>query len=153
LKSATTGVSRTSGYAFPGDARGTTARVYYGRSREALTFGDKEDAVVPLASPGKAYPLVRDTPVVADFNGDGVDDLIVAHGQSDEVLVFLGGKDGLSKDRVRRIALEYRLHYEHGAHVADFNGDGKPDLAVFGYTNTGVGAGGPPAAYIWLQSP
>ena len=25
------------------------------------------------------------------------------------------------------------------------------DLAVFGYTNTGVGAGGPPAVYIWLQ--
>jgi|SRR6185437_6847355 len=35
--------------------------------------------------------------------------------------------------------------------TGDFNGDGKADLAVFGYTNTGVGAGGPPAAYIWLQ--
>jgi hypothetical protein len=89
--------------------------------------------------------------VVADWNGDGIDDLVVAHGQSDEVLVFLGGKDGLSKDRVQRIALEYRVHYEHGVHVADYNGDGKADLAVFGYTNTGVGAGGPPAVYVWLQ--
>ena len=26
-----------------------------------------------------------------------------------------------------------------------------PDLACFGYTQTGVGASGPPTAYIWLQ--
>ena len=31
------------------------------------------------------------------------------------------------------------------------NGDGLPDLAAFGYTLTGVGWNGPPAAYIWLQ--
>jgi hypothetical protein len=137
--------------------KSTSARIYYGRSRTALSFGDREDALLPLgallnsARKNQTFPLVRDTPVVADWNADGVDDLVVAHGQSDEVLIFLGGKDGLSKDRVRRIALEYRVHYEHGVHVADFNGDGKADLAVFGYTNTGVGAGGPPAVYIWLQ--
>lgn len=85
------------------------------------------------------HPHVRDNPVVADWNGDGIDDLIVAHGQSDEVLGFLGGKDGLSKKRVQRIALKYRVHYEHGVFVGDFNGDGKVDLAVFGYTNTGAG--------------
>jgi len=27
----------------------------------------------------------------------------------------------------------------------------KKDPAVFGYTNTGVGVGGPPAVYIWLH--
>jgi hypothetical protein len=37
--------------------------------------------------------------------------------------------------------------------VGDFNGDGRPDLAVFGYTLTGVGWNGPPAAYLWLQPP
>jgi metallo-beta-lactamase class B len=135
----------------------TSARIFYGRSRTTLAFGDREDSVLPLsalltsAKHNQAFPLVRDTPVVADWNGDGIDDLVVAHGQSDEVLVFLGGKNGLSKDRVQRISLEYRVHYEHGIYVGDFNGDGKPDLAVFGYTNTGVGAGGPPAVYIWLQ--
>jgi hypothetical protein len=49
------------------------------------------------------------------------------------------------------IALDYRVHYETGLFVGDFNGDGRPDLAVFGYTLTGVGWNGPPAAYIWLQ--
>jgi metallo-beta-lactamase class B len=135
----------------------TAARVFYGRDKKELSFGEKADAVLPLSAllnstkKNQNHPLVRDTPVVADWNGDGIDDLVVAHGQSDEVLVFLGDKSGLSKDRVRRISLEYRAHHEHGVYVGDFNGDGKPDLAVFGYTNTGVGAGGPPAVYIWLQ--
>jgi metallo-beta-lactamase class B len=135
----------------------TSARIFYGRSPTTLKFVEEEDTVLPLgalltsAKKNQTFPLVRDTPVVADWNGDGIDDLVVAHGQSDEVLVFLGDKNGLSKDRVQRISLEYRVHYEHGVYVGDFNGDGKPDLAVFGYTNTGVGAGGPPAVYIWLQ--
>jgi metallo-beta-lactamase class B len=140
-----------------GMEKATSARIFYGQSPTTLSFGDKEDMVLPLgalltsAKKNQTYPLVRDTPVVADWNGDGIDDLVVAHGQSDEVLVFLGDKNGLSKDRIQRISLEYRVHYEHGVYVGDFNGDGKPDLAVFGYTNTGVGAGGPPAVYIWLQ--
>ena len=37
--------------------------------------------------------------------------------------------------------------------VGDFDGDGRPDLAAFGYTLTGVGWNGPPAAYLWLQPP
>jgi metallo-beta-lactamase class B len=135
----------------------TAARVFYGRNKTALFFGDEADAVLPLGAllnstkKNQNHPLVRDTPVVADWSGDGIDDLVVAHGQSDEVLIFLGDKSGLSKDRVRRISLDYCTHYEHGVYVGDFNGDGKPDLAVFGYTNTGVGSGGPPAVYVWFR--
>lgn len=137
--------------------KSTSARVFHGRGGKVPTFADKEDVVLPLSpllmsvKKNQTFPLVRDTPVVADWNGDGLDDLVVAHGQCDEILVFLGGKEGLSTDRVQRIVFEYRLHYEHGVFVGDFDGDSKEDLAVFGYTNTGVGAGGPPAVYVWLQ--
>src|SRR5262249_44492990 len=68
----------------------TSARIFHGRSKTRLTFGDKEDTVLPLsalltsAKNNQTFPLVRDTPVVADWNGDGIDDLVVAHGQSDE---------------------------------------------------------------------
>jgi hypothetical protein len=37
------------------------------------------------------------------------------------------------------------------AAFGDIDGDGRPELAVFGYTLTGVGWNGPPAGYIWLQ--
>src|SRR5207244_4489218 len=109
-----------------GMERSTAAHVFYGRNKAGLPFGEKADAVLPLgallnsARKNQNHPLVRDAPVVADWNGDGIDDLVVAHGQSDEVLVFLGEKGGLSKDRVRRISLDYRAHYEHGVYVGDF---------------------------------
>ena len=72
---------------------------------------------------------------------------------SGRLLIVPGGPHGLEESRRTRIALDYRLHYETGLFVGDFNADGKPDLACLGYTNTGVGAGGPLAAYIYLQKP
>jgi hypothetical protein len=103
--------------------------------------------------PAPAHPLLRDAPVVCDWNGDGIDDLVVGRGQSQEVLILLGRRQGLAAKRSQKIALDYRTHYETGLFVGDFNGDGRPDLAVFGYTLTGVGWNGPPAEYIWLQPP
>jgi FG-GAP-like repeat len=94
---------------------------------------------------------LRDSPVVCDWDGDGIADLVVGKGQSDEILILLGERKGLDARRSRTIKLDYRVHYETGLYVGDFNGDGRPDLAAFGYTLTGVGASGPTAAYIWLQ--
>jgi hypothetical protein len=89
--------------------------------------------------------------VMCDWNGDGFDDLVIGRGQSQEVLVLLGGSNGLDAKRTEMIALDYRIHYETGLFAGDFDGDGRPDLAVFGHTLTGVGWNGPPAAYIWVQ--
>jgi hypothetical protein len=133
----------------------TSARVFYNTGRADRPFADRPDAVVPLDPPKKADPLtlVRDAPVVCDWDGDGIDDLVVGRGQSQEVLVLFGGRGGLDARRSETVRLDYRVHYETGLFVGDFNGDGRPDLAVFGYTLTGVGWTGPPAAYIWLQPP
>jgi glyoxylase-like metal-dependent hydrolase (beta-lactamase superfamily II) len=139
-----------------GMAGRTVARVFYNRKNAARPLAEKPDAVIPLGMPrgGKsAHPLLRDPPVVCDWDGDGFADLVVGKGQSNEVLILLGGRRGLDGKRSRTITLDYRVHYETGLYVGDFNGDGRPDLAAFGYTLTGVGWSGPTAAYIWLQPP
>jgi glyoxylase-like metal-dependent hydrolase (beta-lactamase superfamily II) len=95
--------------------------------------------------------LIRDTIAVADWNRDGFDDVVLAIGQSREVHILPGGKRGLDPAKRQVIALDYHLHYETGIFVADFDGDGKPDIAALGYTETGVGTSGPLAVYIWCQ--
>jgi metallo-beta-lactamase class B len=131
----------------------TSARIFYNTGDKEWPFKDKPDAIIPLnpAKKNDPFTLLRDAPVVADWNGDGIADLIVGRGQSNEVLILFGSKDGLDAKRSQTIELDYRVHYETGLFAGDFNGDGRPDLAAFGYTLTGVGWNGPPAAYIWLQ--
>jgi hypothetical protein len=105
----------------------TGARVFYNRGRAARPFDARPDAVIPLNPAEKAAPftLLRDAPVVCDWNGDGIDDLVVGRGQSQEVLVLLGGRAGLDARRSQRVGLDYRTHYETGLFVGDFNGDGR----------------------------
>ena len=64
---------------------------------------------------------------VADVNGDGKPDLIVANEQSNSVGVLLGNGDGTFQT-----AVTYGSggDYPYSVAVADVNGDGKPDLLV-----------------------
>ncbi len=133
----------------------TSARVFSNTGSADKPFRNQPDAVISLNPKQRGDPLtlLRDSPVVCDWNGDGFDDLVIGRGQSQQVLVLLGSRAGLDAKHSETIELDYRLHYETGLFVGDFNGDGRPDLAAFGYTLTGVGWTGPPAAYIWLQPP
>ncbi len=81
-----------------------------------------------------AVGLTPGPPVLADFNGDGVLDLVVAPstGSSGNVSVLFGNGDGSFQPAVS-------LPAAAGAQsvaVGDFNGDGKPDLIVSTFSLT-----------------
>jgi hypothetical protein len=93
--------------------------------------------------PAGSHPL---SVAVADFNGDGLLDLVVA---GDTVRVLLGRGDGTFEST--------HVSYIAGFNptsvaIGDFNGDGSPDLAVANYgsndvsilLNDGIWPGGPP---------
>ena len=132
--------------------QGPRLSVFSNTGKQDRPFKELPDATFDLTAKGQKNPppLLRDTPIVADWNGDGIPDLIIGKGQDNHVLILLGGREGLDMKR-SKVTLDYRLHYETGLEVSDFNGDGVPDLAALGYTSTGVGSNGPLAVYIWTQ--
>ncbi len=103
--------------------------------------------------PARRRHLLRASPTVGDFNGDGVDDLILAKAKTHGVLILLGGSGGLSPSRSISPEIEFLLHHETRLRLAEFDADGDADLAAFGYTEgTAPGFGyGPLAMFVWLQ--
>jgi hypothetical protein len=130
----------------------------------ALLANSKEGTMVSLyrntRNPQEPFPkepsaafvvqgadVLRDGPTAADWNGDGVPDLILATREKPSARILLGSPaDGLSPGRAVSVPLDYTPHFDTRLGVADFNGDGEADLAGFG--PSAVGAVG---VYIWLQ--
>jgi hypothetical protein len=90
---------------------------------------------------------------VADFNGDGLPDLVTANVDAGTVSVLLGNGDGSFKQHVDYPAGGPTVR---AVATGDFNGDGVPDLVtlnpntgnVYVLLGNGDGSFGPPTPYF-----
>jgi hypothetical protein len=101
-------------------------------TRQKAAYGTPE----PLMADGKPIRVGGDAgPTVADWDGDGLPDLLVGGGDS-TVRIYRSTKRGpdgrplLSSDRVLGPGVGSQLGTRLKLCVADFNGDGRPDLLV-----------------------
>lgn len=105
-----------------GNSPGSRLLVYRG------TGGGQFDAAIVLPS----YDIPESL-AVADMNLDGRDDVLVLHGGWTELGVYLQRADGtLAPERL--FPIPYASTYNaQGIAVADFSGDGCPDVAIADY--------------------
>ena len=88
----------------------------------AMTFGEVSAQVATFTT--QKYPLIGNTHIAADLNGDGKVDLTGAGGN--DVSVMLGNGDGTFRPKT-----DFPLGMQTQAVAAgDFNGDGRVDLMV-----------------------
>jgi glyoxylase-like metal-dependent hydrolase (beta-lactamase superfamily II) len=123
---------------------GTTVWLYRntGNPRQPFPRQPSASFLVPGAE------VNRDGPTVADFDGDGIPDLVLcSRSPATEARILTGSRaDGLSPRRILSVKLDYVPHFDTRFGIADFDGDGKADLAGFGPSPTGA-----MGVYIWLQ--
>lgn len=98
--------------------------VFHGGSGVFLGNGNGTFQAESVFSTG-AYPLPL---AISDMNGDGNLDLVIADWESNHVTVLLGNGDGTFSPRIDAPTGSSSLSLS--AVIADFNGDGIPDLAV-----------------------
>ena len=125
---------------FNGDGKLDLVTVNYGANDASVLLGNGDGTFQTAVNYGVGS--MPDWVAVGDFNGDGKLDLAVANECGNDptcqsggtVGVLLGNGDG---------TFQTMVSYKTGANsasvaVGDFNGDGKPDLAVANYGSTNV---------------
>jgi hypothetical protein len=88
-------------------------------------------------SPFVAGPRPNDI-AVADMNGDGHPDLVIANHQSPYVTVLLGDGSGAFTPAPNSPYATGAYPHPHGIAVVDFTGDGHPDVVVDSWGNNRI---------------
>jgi len=120
---------------FNGDGILDLAVANFGSNTVSILLGDGTGNFSLISSPGMgSFP---DSVAIGDFNGDGILDLAVANYEGNEgnsVSILLG--DGAGNFKLASSLATGS--YPSSVALADFNGDGKLDLAVANFTSSTV---------------
>ncbi len=118
------------------------AAVFYNTGDPQNPYHQKPDVELDL---GLNLDPIRDGPTVADFNNDGIDDLIIGHAQRPNILILPGSKTGLDPAHPLHQKVDYRIHYDTKLAILDLDGTGRKSIAGFGISTVGA-----PGIYIRL---
>jgi hypothetical protein len=132
-------------------AIGVNAGLSNSKKGDNASIGFQAGATFAVNFHRSEYDIPQD--ILGDFNGDGKQDVVQIQGSSGRAFVWLS--DGSSFVNIGTEANPSGTGFDEDeavaeVRVADFNGDGKDDLAWFpDHTDDGVG-GGP--AYVWISN-